>query len=228
MYLCVCACACMCIYMCMCVCVCACVRVCVCVFVCVCVRACMSMCDSVHVQLCVFMSLCMLPCPWGYLITSGMMCCSMNPMWLVKQVLSFIYRRCGKIHWAKHSLFKLYEVFHRNTFTVYWPPVFITYVYIKFMGKLSRWAQKPRKFSPANLSPFTVFVSLVGMALNFKHIIETNSIRVRLTGVEEAVLRWSGKSFVAWTTFNLWKATARGLTIIGGSRAQRPHCVTHS
>ena len=36
-----------------------------------------------------------------------------------------IYRRRGKIRWAKHSRFQLYEVFRGNTFAVHWPPVFI-------------------------------------------------------------------------------------------------------
>ena len=38
------------------------------------------------------------------------------------------YRKRGKIRWAKHLRFQPYEVFRGNTFTVHWPPVFITYV----------------------------------------------------------------------------------------------------
>ena len=41
-------------------------------------------------------------------------------------ILTVLYRRRGKIRWAKHSQFQPYEVFHGNTFTVHWPPVFIT------------------------------------------------------------------------------------------------------
>ena len=32
-----------------------------------------------------------------------------------------IYHKHGKIHWAKHSRFSPYEVFHGNT--VHWPAV---------------------------------------------------------------------------------------------------------
>ena len=41
---------------------------------------------------------------------------------------AIIYRRRGKIHWAKHPWFQHYEIFHGNTFVVHWPPVFITYL----------------------------------------------------------------------------------------------------
>ena len=49
--------------------------------------------------------------------------------------LLFMYRRRGKIRWAKHSWFQRYEVFRRNTFVVHWPPVFITYLKLKIHGK---------------------------------------------------------------------------------------------
>ena len=39
-----------------------------------------------------------------------------------------VYRKHGKIHWAKHLQFQPYEVFHGNTFAVRWPPVFIIYL----------------------------------------------------------------------------------------------------
>ena len=46
------------------------------------------------------------------------------------------------------------------------------------------------------------------------------------TGVEEAVLHWSGKSFYAvWTTLSVWKATARGLAIFRRLKVHRPYCV---
>ena len=35
-----------------------------------------------------------------------------------------IYRKRGKIHWAKQLQFQPYEVFHGNTFTVPWPALF--------------------------------------------------------------------------------------------------------
>ena len=42
-----------------------------------------------------------------------------------------VYRRRGRIRWAKHSRFQPYEIFRGNTFAVYWPPVFITYLLAK-------------------------------------------------------------------------------------------------
>ena len=46
--------------------------------------------------------------------------------------------------------------------------------------------------------------------------------------MEIAVSHWSDKSFyVAWTTSNVWKATARGLVIFRGVMAHRPYCVKH-
>ena len=53
-------------------------------------------------------------------------------MWLTSCLVTnkIIYRRRGKIHWAKHSRFQPYEVFHRNTFaasalatSVYYLPI---------------------------------------------------------------------------------------------------------
>ena len=40
-----------------------------------------------------------------------------------------VYRKHGKIRWAKHSRFQPYEVFRRNIYAMHWPPVFITYLY---------------------------------------------------------------------------------------------------
>ena len=45
------------------------------------------------------------------------------------------YHKQEKIRWAKHSRFQLYEVFCGNTFAVYWPPVFITYLKLKIHRK---------------------------------------------------------------------------------------------
>ena len=56
---------------------------------------------------------------------------------------------------------KFYEVFHGNTFTVPWPAVYIINYGKLFMGKLSQYSWKPwkpQKFSPVNLSTFTVSI----------------------------------------------------------------------
>ena len=45
-----------------------------------------------------------------------------------QEVDSYLYHKRGKIRWAKHSWFQPYEVFCGNTFTMHWPPVFITYL----------------------------------------------------------------------------------------------------
>ena len=46
-----------------------------------------------------------------------------------------LYRKRGKIRWAKHSWFQPYEVFHGSTFAVHWLPVFITFLKLKIHGK---------------------------------------------------------------------------------------------
>ena len=53
------------------------------------------------------------------------------------------YRKQGKIHWAKHSQFQLYEVFRGNTFAVHWSSVFITYLKLKIHGKTFAVSSKP-------------------------------------------------------------------------------------
>ena len=51
-----------------------------------------------------------------------------------------LYHKQGKIHWAKHSWFHPYEVFHGNTFTVPWPAVYYStiakYSWKNFRGTL--------------------------------------------------------------------------------------------
>ena len=73
------------------------------------------------------------------------------------------YCKRGKIRWAKLSRIPPNVVFAVKTFTV--PYVYNTkttplyeacIIKLIFTGKLSRCSLKPRKFSPANLSPFTV------------------------------------------------------------------------
>ena len=51
-----------------------------------------------------------------------------QPDTFVTLVCFIVYRRRGKIRWAKHSQFQPYEVLRGNTFMVQWPPVFITYL----------------------------------------------------------------------------------------------------
>ena len=48
--------------------------------------------------------------------------------------------------------------------------------------------------------------------------------------MEEASSHWSGKPFyVAWTTSNVWKATARGLAIFRGlGHASPSYCVKYN
>ena len=62
------------------------------------------------------------------------------------------YCKRGKMLWAKYSRFQPYEVSCGNTFAGHWPPVDFVYLQLKFTEKLLRSSQKPRKFSPANLS----------------------------------------------------------------------------
>ena len=60
-----------------------------------------------------------------------------------------VYCKCGKIHWAKHPRFQPHEIFHGASMCISWI----------FIGKLSQYSYKlwmPRKFSPTNLSTFTV------------------------------------------------------------------------
>ena len=47
------------------------------------------------------------------------------PDMYAQSLRAYIYRRQGRIHWAKHSRFQPYEFFCGNTFAVPWPAVFI-------------------------------------------------------------------------------------------------------
>ena len=55
------------------------------------------------------------------------------------------------------------------------------------------------------------------------------TVSLHHTGVEEAVSHWPDKSFyVAWTTLNVWIATARGLATSRELKAHRPYCAKHN
>ena len=68
------------------------------------------------------------------------------------------YHRRAMICWAKHSRFQPYEVFCGNTFTVHWPPVFITYIQLKIHGKTFAVSSKTTK--TAKVYPSKSFIRI--------------------------------------------------------------------
>ena len=73
-----------------------------------------------------------------------------------------IYRKCEKIRWAKHLRFQPYEYFVEILSRCIDHQCLLFTYSEKFTGKLSRYSQKPRKFSPENLSLLTVVPTLAG------------------------------------------------------------------